>query len=135
MDLKGIVSVSGKSGLYKLIGQNKAGFILESLDAQKLKLVVNLSQSKMASLDDITIYGDSEDIHLSEVFKAMRNESELPEPKTAASDQLRSFFRTVAPEHDEDRVYSSDIKKIITWFNILKELPLFDQEPEIEEKK
>lgn len=128
MNLQGIVSVSGKPGLFKLIGQNKAGFVLESLDDQKLKSVVNLSTTKMASLEDITIFGEDDDIQLPDIFTKMKEEDGTPEVKKASPDDLREFFRTVAPNHDEDRVYASDIKKIISWYNILKELPLFEED-------
>jgi len=128
MNLRGIVSVSGKPGLFKLIGQNKAGFVLESLDAQKVKTVVNLSTTKMASLEDITIFGEEDDIRLPDVLEKIREEENLPDLKKATGNDLREFFRTVAPNHDEDRVYTSDIKKIASWFNILKELPLFNEE-------
>lgn len=133
MNLRGIVSVSGKPGLYKVIGQNKSGFILESLDEQKMKLVVNLSTSKLASLEDITIFGDDEDLKLSDIFEKMKN-LELPDPKKADGTALRDFFREAAPEHDEEKVYASDIKKIISWFNILKELPLFTEPAESTEE-
>lgn len=129
MNLTGIVSVSGKAGLFKLIGQNRAGIVLESLDAQKLKIVVNMSQAKMASLEDITIFGETEDIRLPDVLEAMKQTDNLPDAKKADGNTLREFFRGVAPDHDESRVYSSDIKKIISWFLILKELPLFDEAP------
>lgn len=128
MNLRGIVSVSGKPGLFKLIGQNKAGVILESLDDQKLKIVVNMTQTKMASLEDITIFGDEDDIRLPDVLEAMKGEASLPDAKKADGKALREFFRNVAPNHDEARVYASDIKKIISWFLILKELPLFNEE-------
>src|SRR5690554_3438993 len=135
MNLRGIVSVSGKPGLFKLIGQNKSGFILESLDDQKLKIVVNMSNTKMASLEDITIFGDDEDIRLPDVFEAMKAETALPDAKKADGKALREFFRTVAPTHDEERVYASDIKKIIGWFLILKELPLFEEEAPVAVKE
>src|SRR5690606_4463940 len=121
MNLRGIVAVSGKPGLFKLIGQNKAGYVLESLDAQKIKSVVSISTSKMASLEDITIFGEEDDIRLPDVFEQMKGFEDLPDVKIAKGDDLRDFFRTVAPQHDEERVYSSDIKKIISWFKILKE--------------
>ena len=72
MNLRALVSVTGKPGLFKLIGQNKGGFILESLDAQKVKSVVNLSTTKMATLEDITIYGDDEELKLSISSNASR---------------------------------------------------------------
>ncbi len=126
MNLRGLVSVSGKPGLYKLIGQNKSGFVLESLDAQKIKLVASLSNSKMASLEEITLFGNDEDIKLYDVFEKMKGAKSIPDPK-ADGKVLRDFFNEVAPNHDEEKVYSSDIKKVITWFNIIKELPLFNE--------
>ena len=127
MNLRGIVSISGKPGLFKLIGQNKSGFVLESLDGKKSKTVVNLSTSKLASLEDITIFGQDDDLKLIEIFDKMKASGNIPDAKKADGTALRSFFYEVAPEHDEERVYSSDIKKIISWFNIIKELPLFEE--------
>jgi len=128
MNLRGIVSVTGKPGLFKLIGQNKSGFILESLDEKRVKTVVNISTAKMASLEDITIFGEDDDIKLIDVLERMKASGKLPDPKKNSGDELRNFFREVAPTHDEERVYSSDIKKILNWFAILKQFPLFDEE-------
>ena len=128
MNLRALVSVTGKPGLFKLIGQNKGGFILETLDKAKIKSVVNLNTTKMATLEDITIYGEEEEIRLLDVFETIKaNGGNTPETK-ASSDELRNFFREVAPGHDESRVYTSDIKKIISWYNIIKEFPLFEEE-------
>jgi len=129
MNLRGLVSVSGKPGLYKIIGQNKSGFVLESLDAQKIKLVVNLSTAKLASLEDITVFGEDDDLKLVDIFTKMKESASVPDPK-ADGKALRSFFNEVAPGHDEEKVYASDMKKIITWFNIIKELPLFNESAE-----
>ena len=128
MNLRALVSVTGKPGLFKLIGQNKGGFILESLDEKKIKTTANLSTTKMATLEDITIYGDEDEIKLISIFETIREKAiTIPDSK-ADGTTLREFFREVAPGHDESRVYSSDIKKIILWYNIIKELPLFDEE-------
>lgn len=128
MNLRGLVSVTGKPGLFKLIGQNKGGFILESLDNAKVKAIVNLSNTKMATLEDITIYGEEDEIRLIDIFEAIKaNDGKCPDAKSDGT-TLREFFREVAPGHDEDRVYSSDIKKVITWYNIIKDLPLFEEE-------
>lgn len=128
MNLRALVSVSGKPGLFKLIGQNKAGFILESLDEQKTKTVVNMSTSKMASLEDITVFGEDEDLKLIDIFENIKSSEKIPDVKTADGITLRNFFREVAPAHDEDRVYASDMKKILNWYAIIKELPLFTEE-------
>jgi len=124
MNLQGIVAVSGKPGLWKALTQNKTGFILESLDEKKTKLVANISTAKLASLDEITIFGDDEDIRLKDVFERMKTAANVPDAK-ADGNKLRTFFREVAPGHDEEKVYASDMKKIVNWFAILKDLPLF----------
>ncbi len=126
MNLRGIVSVSGKPGLWKALAQNKTGFILESLDPQKTKLVANLSTAKIAALDEITIFGDDQDIRLIEVFERMKQTKNAPEAK-ADGKVLRAFFREVAPGHDEEKVYASDMKKIISWYHIMKDMPLFSE--------
>ncbi len=133
MNLHGIVAVSGRPGLWKAVAQNKTGFILESLDAQKTKLVVNASTAKIAALDEITIFGTEEDLKLTDIFEAMKTASEMPDAK-ADGRQLRKYFYEVAPQHDEDRVYSSDIKKVITWFTILKDKPEFNEASSVEEE-
>ncbi|HXH99944.1 MAG TPA: DUF5606 domain-containing protein [Sphingobacteriaceae bacterium] len=145
MNLKGIVSVSGRSGLFKLIGQNKSAFVLESLEDQKVKIVVNMSTVKLASLEDITVFGEVDDLKLMDIFDKMKD-SDVPDTKIADGAALRKYFRVVAPDHDEEKVYASDMKKIISWFLIIKELPLFTEDapeassseekvPVIEDKK
>ena len=126
MNLRGIVSVSGKPGLWKALAQNKTGFILESLDANKTKLVANLSTAKIAALDEITIFGDYEDIRLTHVFGRMKDAKNVPDAK-ADGKVLRDFFREVAPGHDEEKVYASDMKKIVSWYHIIKDMPLFSE--------
>lgn len=132
MNLAGIVAVSGKPGLHKLIGQNKSGYILESLDAQKSKTIVNIATAKLASLEDITIYGEDDDLRLKDVFAKMKEADNVPDAK-ADGKVLRAFFFEVAPDHDEQKVYSSDIKKIVSWFHILKDLPAFNEEEAVTE--
>jgi hypothetical protein len=126
MNLKGIVAVAGKPGLWKALAQNKTGFILESLDAQKTKLMANLSTAKIAALDEITIFGDEEDILLTDVLKRMNEAKSVPDPK-ADGKVLRALFREVAPGHDEEKVYASDIKKIVSWYHIMKDQPFYSE--------
>jgi len=127
MNLRGIVAVSGRPGLFKLVGQNKVGYILESLDAQKVKIVANITNTKLASLEDITVYGEDEEIKLVDVFTKISAKGSTPDPKSDTK-VLRSFFNEVAPGHDEEKVYASDMKKIIGWFNLIKDLPLFTED-------
>lgn len=130
MNLHGIVSVSGKPGLWRALTQSKTGFILESLDAQKLKLVVNLSTAKLAALEEITVFGEDDDLKLIDILERMKTLATIPDAKKADGKVLRKFFREVAPDHDEEKVYASDIKKIISWFEILKNRPEFNVESE-----
>ena len=98
MNLQGIVAVSGKPGLWRALTQNKSGFILESLDAQKIKLVANLSTAKLAALDEITIFGYDDDIRLTEVFERMKTAKSITDAKDDTK-KLRELFREVG--HDE----------------------------------
>ena len=127
MNLLGIVAVSGKPGLWKALAQNKTGYILESLDAHKTKLVANLSTAKIAALHEITLFGLEEDIKLTDVFERMKSVASVPDAK-ADGKKLREFFRGVAPDHDEEKVYASDMKKVIVWYQALKDLPLFNED-------
>lgn len=131
MNLTGIVSVTGKPGLYKVIGQNKSGFILETLDAAKNKLLIN-PNTRIAALKEITIFGDNDDIRLQDVLEKMKEQVEtLPVPGPKADNKtLKEYFEKIAPDHDRDRVYVSDIKKIVSWYAILSGLPLFEEEEE-----
>lgn len=133
MNLRGIVAVSGRPGLFKLIGQNKAGYVLESLDAQKLKIVANVSTTKLASLEDITIYGEDQELKLVDVLGKIAEHKNVPDTK-ADGNQLKAFFEEVAPDYDKEKVYTSDMKKIVGWYNLLKDLPLFTETaPSLEE--
>jgi len=127
MNLSGIVAVSGKPGLWRALAQNKTGYILESLDDQKTKLIANLSTAKLAALNEITLFGLDEDIKLTDVFERMKRAANIPDAK-ADGKKLREFFREVSPDHDEEKVYASDMKKVISWYQVLKDLPLFNEE-------
>src|SRR3954451_2990963 len=90
MNLQGIVAVSGKPGLWKALAQNKTGYVLESLDAQKTKLVANLSTAKLAALSEITIFGVEDDIKLTDVFEQMKSAQNVPDAK-ADGKKMRAF--------------------------------------------
>ncbi len=126
MNLQGIVAVSGKPGLWRALAQNKTGFILESLDEKKTRLVANLSTAKLAALDEITLFGNEEDMKLTDVFENIKQAGNAPDAK-ADGKTLRTYFREVAPDHDEERVYPSDMKKVLTWYNLLKDMPVFNE--------
>lgn len=119
MDLKEILSVSGKPGLFKTIAQTKTGVIIESLtDGKRLQA---FASDKISSLGEISIFTSGDDMPIREVFRLMQEKSaEVSTPDSKANDTtLKSFFETVIPEYDRERVYSSHIRKIVQWYNQL----------------
>ncbi len=127
MNLDEILSVSGKPGLYKLIAQTRNGLLAESLDDQK-RIAVSASQ-QVSSLKDIAIFTYSEEVPLAEIFSSMmayEEENGIPDPK-AEKQVLIDFFAAVLPEFDRERVYPSNIKKVLSWYFKLKEHQLLSQ--------
>ena len=118
--LREILSISGKPGLYKLISQGKNMFITESLIDKKRIPVY--TRDKIISLGDISIYTEEEEIPLSIVLnniKKKENEQSIEYDKSIKPDELRAYFSEVLPDYDKDRVYPSDMKKIMGWYNLL----------------
>jgi uncharacterized protein DUF6852/uncharacterized protein DUF5606 len=122
MDFKDIAAVSGKGGLFKVVKPTKTGVILESLDENKAKLVTTVNQ-KVSVLAEISVYstGEQETVPLNEVFIKIREEfNEDPGvDKNSEPDELKSFLAHILPDFDRDRVYVSDIKKIVNWYLII----------------
>ncbi len=88
----------------------------------------------MASLEDITIYGENQEIKLIDVLTKIADHKNVPDAK-ADGNALKSFFEDVAPDYDKEKVYTSDMKKIVGWYNLLKDLPLFTETaPSLEEE-
>lgn len=133
MDLSKILSIAGKPGLFKVLNQSRGGVVVVSLDDGK-KMVVGQTQ-RVSTLSDISIYTLESDEPLANIFKKMRENSEGKKVDIDLKDDdaLREYLFRIFPEHDEDRVYPSDIKKIVKWFNLLLEKGLL--EPEEEEKE
>ena len=127
MNLRGIVAVSGRPGLFKLVGQNKAGYVLESLDEQKLKIIASLSNTKLASLEDITIYGEDQELKLIDVLANIDAKKATAPDAKVDGNELKKFFLEVAPGHDQEKVYTSDMKKILNWYHLIKDMPLFTE--------
>ncbi|MDR1632359.1 MAG: DUF5606 domain-containing protein [Dysgonamonadaceae bacterium] len=119
--LKEILSVSGKPGLFKLISQGKNMFIVESLIDHKRGPVY--VRDKVISLGDISIYTESEDIPLRKVLQQIKEKQNGQaidfDPATITSEELRSWFAGILPDFDKQRVYPSDIKKAMLWYNLL----------------
>lgn len=137
MDLTKILSISGKPGLYKLITQTKNGFVVESLlDGKRFPV---FAHERVSTLEEISIFSTGEDdIPLKDVFKTMFEKLEGKAAMDAKSDshKLLEFFTEIVPDHDQERVYTSDIKKVFTWYNLLleKDMMNFEEEEKEEEK-
>lgn len=117
MNLKEIVAISGVSGLHKIIGRTKTGLILESLNETKKRFPTSI-QDKVSVLDDISMYTLEGDMRLAEVFVKLNQAQNVPGPKEDPKTQ-RKFLVDVI-QLDSERVYDSDIKKLLTWYNILQ---------------
>jgi len=122
MELKDLASVSGKGGLFKVVTANKGGVVLESLDETKTKLVASAS-SKISLLDEISIYTTTKEgtVPLRDVLKKIKKDFGNDTGVDADSDgtELKAFLKSVLPEFDENRVYASDIKKLVKWYGII----------------
>lgn len=125
MKFEEIASVSGKGGLFKVLKPTKNGVILESLDGQKSKLVVG-ADAQVSILSEISIYTNTSDgaTPLNEVMQKIHAEfnGDTGLDKNSGGDELKSFLKHVLPDYDEDRVYVSDIKKLVTWYNLLSRI-------------
>jgi len=120
MSFKKILAISGKPGLYELKIQTRTGFVAESLLDGK-RITVGL-RNNVSLLSEIAVYTYTEEVKLAEVFKAIATKENegLAISHKEDGGKLMSYFREIMPEFDEDRVYISDIKKIINWYNLLQ---------------
>ncbi len=128
--LKSILSISGKPGLYKLVSRGRNTLIVESLIDKKR--FPAYGSEKIISLGDIAIYTDTEEVPLKNVFVSIREREKgaalSMDIKKATPDELRAYLAEVLPTFDRDRVYISDIKKLLSWYNLLVENGLTDFE-------
>jgi hypothetical protein len=132
MDLSKIISIAGKPGLFQIISQSRGGVIVTSLDNGK-KIAIGQSQ-RVSALSDISMYTVDGDILLTEIFKRVNKHMDGKAIDVDVKDDnaVRAFFTEVVPEHDDSRVYHSDIRKLIKWYNGLEAKGLLSFEEEIE---
>lgn len=139
MTLAEIASISGKGGLFKVVAPTKSGVILESLDESKTKLVATTSH-RLSLLHEISIYTTTKEgtVPLEDVLRKIHTDfgNDLGVDGNSDSAELKSFMKAVLPTYDEDRVYTSDIKKLVRWYNtILKFAPELLKEKTEEKSK
>ncbi len=135
MDLTEILSISGKPGLYKMISHTKSGMLVESMNDQKRFPV--FAHEKISSLEEISIFTETDDLPLKEVFKKIHDllEGEKALSHKSPANELKEFFDDAVPDYDKERVYVSDIKKVIQWYNVLHEKDMLDFSEEEEKKE
>lgn len=131
--LKKILSVSGKPGLYKLVSQGKSMLIVEALtDGRRLPVY---AREKIISLGDIAIYTDGDEVPLYEVLNSVKAKEEGKAVSSidavrATPDELRAYMAEVLPNFDRDRVYPTDIKRLLSWYNLLISAGITDFDPQ-----
>ncbi len=133
-DLRKVLSVNGQPGLFAYVSQANAGVIVEGL-ATKKRTCFNMN-SRMTSLADISIYTEEEEVKLQEVFEKMRahlGENDAPAGKSDPK-VLKDLFEIVLPDYDRDRFYASHMKKVVEWYNALKNYASLDFTSEEEEE-
>ena len=131
MNLEKLVAISGKSGLFNMVSNRSNGLIVEDLDNNK-RFFVSARMHQFTPLASISIYTDTEEetVELKDVFKRMKAglaDNPLVDAK-ADSNEFRSYFDKIMPEHDRDKVLISDIKKLTKWFSFLHERNLITEE-------
>lgn len=129
-----ILAIAGRPGLYKLVSRGKAKFIVEALD-ETHKRIPAFATDRISSLADITMYAESDNVPLMNVLASVRDKEEgktcsLPYKK-CKSEELRQYFAEILPDYDRDRVHDSDIRKLLTWYDILVKNGITDFEEEL----
>ena len=129
MELSEIASISGKGGLFKVLKPGKSGVLLESLDAAKTRIVASATQ-RLSVLSEISIQTTTKEgtVALEDVLKKIHKDfkDDLGVDGNSEANELKAFLKSVLPEYDENRVYVSDIKKLVKWYTTLLE-----QAPEV----
>jgi hypothetical protein len=133
MDLTKVLSVAGKPGLHELVAQSKNGIIVQSL-ADKKRFPISAT-TNVSSLNDIAIYTFEGEIPLREIFRNIfkKEDGKAGLSHKESSNAIFTYFNDIAPGFDDERVYVSDMKKVLQWYNILQGFGLVDLEPDEEE--
>lgn len=132
MNLSGIISIAGMPGLYKVVAQSKSGLIVESI-ADK-KRIPTYANQKVSSLEDISMYTTGDDVLLKDILGTIKEKQKgaAAIDHKVGDDELKKYFESILPTYDKDRVYVSDIRKVIMWYNILQQNDMLKDEPVVE---
>ena len=135
MALKDILVISGQSGLFKYISQSRHNVIVENISDHKRTTIP--TTAKISMLEDIVIFTENGDVFLRDIFKKIqvKENGGASIPHKSPDAELKKYFSEVLPEYDRSRVYVSDIRKVVMWYNLLLELGITDLEAPEEEKE
>ncbi|HER08426.1 MAG TPA: hypothetical protein ENO20_05895 [Bacteroides sp.] len=133
MKLEDILSISGKGGLFKYVAQARNGMVVESMDDKKRHVAP--ATARVSSLKDIAIFTSDEEVPLSDVLFTIHEKSQGKEILSHKSppEELKRYFGEIVPDYDQERVYVSDIRKVVQWYNQLQQhdmLEVIDKEEE-----
>ena len=133
MNLKNILAVSGLPGLFKLASSRPNGLVVSDIDSGKTRFC-SVRKHQFTPLETVAIYTHEDTTPLTEIFETMKTQMESNPviSAKAPSDEMMDYFLSILPNYDEDRVYPSDVKKVIKWFNFLKERDMLDGSDEEE---
>jgi hypothetical protein len=136
MNLKDILAVSGMPGLFKLVDSRNNGLMAADLDSNKNKFF-SVRKHQFTPMETVAIYTMSDTVELKTVFERMLDQVEEnpPAPTKSSKETIEDYFSSIVPDYDEDRVYISDMKKVIKWFNILNEKGYLTAVPESDEEE
>lgn len=134
MNLKDIMSISAMPGLYEMITNRGDGLVVKSLASEKVQFVPNRTHT-FSPLENITVYTKTDSKELKEIFAEMKKqEKENPVREFKNDDELKAFFKSIVPEYDEEKVYTSHMKKMISWFGELNKYDRLTPDEVKEEK-
>lgn len=133
MVLKDLLAISGEPGLFKFIAQGKNAIIVEHLETKKRSSA--FGSAKVSSLEEISVFTEGEDTPLSKIFDLISEKENGGAAIDYKSDpeKLKEYFASVLPQYDKQRVYVSDIRKIIHWYNLLHQLNMLVKEEPVKE--
>lgn len=138
MRLKDLVVVTGFPGVQKMSANRNNGMLIEDLDTGKVRFAP-IRKHQFSPMESISVFveGDDDSVEIRSVFQSMYDKlAELPVPSPdAKSDELRTYFAAVLPNHDRDRVHISDIKKIVKWFTFLHERGYMAMEEDVDDEE
>ena len=134
MELKEVLAISKLPGLYQIVTSRDNGLIVTALGEEKRKFVAS-RQHMFTPLENITVYTNTGSLELAEIFKAMKSAKNAAPEVKAADKEVRDYFAEIVPEHDQQRVYIKDIRKIMKWFIALDATGMFKEEKKEKKEK